>query len=402
GFLGLRELSENTDKIRLWKFARISLYITGGLCLLVVALPGMLRLQPADSSQTSQLLNQAFQGNAQAANEVLAALKLDRESIARSDAFRSLIFVLLGFGLVWAVIKDKVKAPWIYLVFIVVILVDMWGVDKRYLNKDNFGPKQDANQLTQKREVDEFITRDTEPGYRVLDLTSDPFTNASTSYFYRSLGGYHAAKLKRYQELIENNFSNSINEDVLDMLNTRYTIQTDPKDGSVKMHRNETACGPAWFVKTVRFVKNADEEMEAISSFDPHDVAIVDGRFRSQLDMNKKSVDPRASIKVIDYNPDHLIYEYSSGTAQTAVFSEIYYDKGWNMYVDGEQKPYFRADYLLRAAELPMGNHKVEFKFEPKSYYTGEKISLAASVLLVLGAAGVLFTEFRPKRKKQA
>lgn len=397
--LAIKELQENSDKNSLWKMAKISAGITGGLCLIVAVYPDILSLRPADNAQTMQILNQAFQGNTQAANEVVSALIRDRASIARADAFRSLIFILLGLAIVWAMLKNKLKIQYAYIALTALILVDMWGVDKRYLRDANFGPKQDVAQP--KTDVDDFILRDKDLGYRVLDFSNggNPFVNAATSYYHRSLGGYHAAKLKRYQELIEKNFTNSINQDVLDMLNTRYIIQQDPKDGSVKMQRNATACGPAWFVKNVRFVKNSDEEMEAISSFDPKNDAIVDQKFKSMLDPDKKAVDPNASIKLVDYHPDHLTYEYSSSTPQTTIFSEIYYDKGWNMYVDGDEKPYFRADYLLRAAEIPLGNHKIEFKFEPKSYYTGEKISLAASILLVLGGIGVLVLEIKKRRK---
>ncbi|MBE7176689.1 MAG: YfhO family protein [Mucilaginibacter polytrichastri] len=399
-FLGVKELSESTDTKRMWKAAKLSLYITGGICLVVAGVPDLLSLRPDDSSQLQKSLTQAFQGDSRSANEIIGALMRDRASIARADAIRSLIFILIAFAIVWAWINKKLNLQLASVAVALVIVVDMWAVDKRYLNSTNFGPKQNLAERTQKRDVDEFILRDQDKGFRVIDFTSgNPFTNASASYFYRSLGGYHAAKLKRYQELVDHNFTNSVNQDVLDMLNTRYIIQSDPKDGSEKMQRNNSACGPAWFVKKIEFVKNSDEEMEAISSFDPHNVAVVDTRYRSLFDAARKSVDPNAKIELTGYHPDTMRYEYSSATAQTVVFSEIYYDKGWNMYLDGEKKPYFRADYLLRAAEVPLGNHKIEFRFEPVSYYTGEKISLAASAILILGGIGVLILEIRRRQR---
>ena len=164
------------------------------------------------------------------------------------------------------------------------------------------------------------------------------------------------------------------------------------------MKNNATAAGNAWIVQNVQFVKDADEEMKAISSFDPKKEAIVDIRYKDQISSKNVGADPSASIKLDSYNPDHMIYSYSAPRDIIAVFSEIYYDKGWNMYVDGVKKPYFRADYVLRAAQLEAGNHKVEFKFEPTSYYLGEKISLAGSILLVAGL-GFAFYDDRKKKK---
>jgi uncharacterized membrane protein YfhO len=238
----------------------------------------------------------------------------------------------------------------------------------------------------------------------VFDLSEgDPFSNANTSYFHKSIGGYHAAKLKRYQELIENQFTKSINHDVLDMLNAKYIINADTKTQTAGMQANETACGHAWFVKSIKYAQNADQEMQAISSFDPKNEVIVDERYKNLLDNKPHTIDPAATIKLVSYNPEHLVYETGSQSIQTAVFSEIYYDKGWKMYIsdiDGSNKveaPYFRADYLLRAAQIPVGNHKVEFVFHPTSYYTGEGISLASSILLVLVLGGALYTENRKK-----
>jgi len=170
------------------------------------------------------------------------------------------------------------------------------------------------------------------------------------------------------------------------------------------MKHNETACGNAWFVKKVQLVKDADEEMHAISAFAPKDVAIVDQKYKSLIDEKTIGFDPNSSIKLTHYSPDDMVYQSGSTTASIAVFSEIYYDKGWKMYVDGREQPYFRSDYILRAAQLPVGNHKIEFIFHPTSYYTGEKISLAGSILLILALGGVAYTGIRkkPEDKKKA
>jgi hypothetical protein len=234
--------------------------------------------------------------------------------------------------------------------------------------------------------------------YRVLDLSQgNPFSNSVPSYFHKSLGGYHAAKLKRYQEVLDKQFNGAINEDVLDMLNTKYLITADQNGQKETMKNRSTAAGHAWFVQKIEYVKNADEEMMAISSFDPKNVMVVDQKFKSLIDVNKVGYDGNGFIRLTNYHPDHLTYEYSSGRDALAVFSEMWYEKGWNAYVDGGKIPYFRADYILRAAQLPGGNHKLEFKFEPTSYYTGETISLIASILLLLSLGYAIFLEVKRK-----
>lgn len=278
------------------------------------------------------------------------------------------------------------------------ILVDMWQVDKNYLNSNNFESKAALNNYFQQRDVDNFIIADKDPNFRVYDQTISTFSDASATAFHKTIGGYHAAKLKRYDELIQNQLTKSVNQDVLDMLNTKYFITRDPQNGSYKLSRNSSALGNAWIVKSVQYVKNADEEMKAISSFDPKNEAIVDQSFKKYIDTTRLGADPSAFIKMEKYHPDHIEYSYSAPRDVVAVFSEIYYDKGWNMYIDGVKKPYFRADYVLRAAQLEAGNHKIEFKFEPVSYYTGEKISLAGSVLL-LGLLGLAFYTENKKKK---
>lgn len=188
------------------------------------------------------------------------------------------------------------------------------------------------------------------------------------------------------------------NQDVLDMLNAKYFIIQDPKNGSFTMQRNATACGNAWFVKSVKFAQNADEEMKAISSFDPKNEAIVDQQYKSLIDEKRVGTPEGAFIKLESYHPDHLVYQYSAPRDVIAVFSEIYYNKGWKMLIDGKEKPYFRADYVLRAAQLEGGNHKVEFIFHPTSYYLGEKISLLGSVLLLAGLAFGFYSENKKKK----
>jgi hypothetical protein len=399
--LAIKEAQEGTyDQKTLVKKLTIAAGITGGFSLLVAIMPTVFFSFTAENHpQMIQALTQMLENNSGIAQNIASALVADRADIARADALRSVLFIVIGYGLVWAFLNKKLNVQTAVILLGIAIMVDMWQVDRRYLNNSNFASKSDVNNHFQPRDVDNFIVADKDPDYRVLDLSISTFQDASASQFHKTIGGYHAAKLKRYQELIDNQFSKSINQDVLDMLNTKYLITQDPKNGSYKMQRNPTAAGHAWIVQNVQFAKDADEEMKAISSFDPKNEAIVDIRYKSLIDTKTVGADPSAFIKLDSYHPDHLVYSYSAPRDIIAVFSEIYYDKGWNMYVDGELKPYFRADYVLRAAQLKAGNHKVEFKFEPVSYYMGEKISLAGSILLLAGLGFAFYSENKQKKK---
>ena len=395
--LSVKEVAFHKEEPKqLIKKLSYSLYITGGLLVILIILPTVfLNFKTLNHELFIQQLTQATNGDKVFADSIATALIQDRISLARMDALRSLVFVLLGAALIWALIKKKISPQLTFILLAALILIDMWSVDRRYLNNDKFVEKEVLARQFQAREVDQLIIRDT-THYRVLDLSAgNPFANSTPSYFHNSLGGYHAAKLKRYQEVLDKQFNGAINEDVLDMLNTKYLITTSQDGQSQNMQNRATAAGNAWFVQSVNYVKNADEEMAAISSFDPKRVIIVHEEFKPLIDAGKIGYEPNAFIRLTQYHPDHMTYEYSSGRDALAVFSEIWYNKGWNAYVDGEKIPYFRADYILRAAQLPGGNHKLEFRFEPTSYYTGETISLIASVLLILALAYAIYKEVK-------
>jgi len=406
-FLAIQEVINNPDKKLILKKVLLALYITGGITLVLIAIPDVF-FSFKNSQQQNLIagLTQALQGNGDFANSIVNALVSDRISLFRADAIRSLIFIILAFGILWLYLKQKINLTLAAAGFILVTLVDMWGVDRRYLSDANFVAKDDYTQPIKQREVDNIILRDPDPDYRVLDMSQgNPFTNAATSYFYKSVGGYHAAKLKRFDELIDNQFAKTMNHDVLDMLNTKYIITADPKTGAANMQANETRCGNAWFVKSIKYADNADQEMQAISSFDPKNEAIVDKQYKSLLADKNLGIDTSATIKLTSYEPEHLVYQTGSTANQVAVFSEIYYKEGWKFLIDGQEQPYFRTDYLLRAAVIPAGNHKVEFVFHPASYYTGEDISLAGSILLIAALGGAAYAENKKKKpgvKKKA
>lgn len=394
--LTVNEVINHTNKTWLLAKAKIALYITGGLCLLVAVVPELLlSFKSSDHQSFMTQLSQALKIDDAISNSIGNALVADRKTAAQLDALRSCIFILLGFTLLWAFLKNKVGKTGLSIGLLLLISIDMWSVDKRYLNFDSFVAQQDVNP-PQLREVDKLILEDKDPNYKVIDLSQSILSDATTPYFHKSIGGYSAVRLKRFEELVEVQFKDTMNENILGMLNTKYIIMRDEQTPRLTAMLNPSACGHAWFVDSVKYVRNADQEMEAITNFSPKVEAVVHEEFRALISNVQLSNRPsKDRIDLVSYSPDHMIYQSSTHAANLAVFSEIYYDKGWKMFIDGVEQPYFRANYILRAAKIPAGNHKVEFIFHPHSYYTGEKVSLAGSVMLVLLLAGAAFVRFR-------
>lgn len=397
--LAIHELLErgkeipNLDKKLLYTFAGVA-----GFCVLVAVMPSLfLDFRGSNHNEVVAALGQQF-GDNNLATQLGAALIKDRSDLASADAWRSAFIVAITFGLVWFFVKQKASALVLVIGIGVVTLGDLWSVDKRYLNNDTFVDKKASRNPIQEREVDQLIRLDKDPSYRVLDLTTNPFSDAKASYFHKNFGGYHAAKLMRYQEILEHQFNGAINEDVLDMFNVRYTITRDPENGSERIQRRATAAGNAWFVDRVTFVKDNKEEMNAISSFDPNKEAFVHEEFKDKLDLKRLGQPMNASIKLTSYHPDRMIYEYTAPNDVFAVFSEVYYEKGWKAYVDGEELPIIRADYILRGLQLPGGNHTVEFVFDPQTMKISNAISMASSIALVLVLLGLIGWNFRKKK----
>jgi len=382
---------EGINKQVVLKKLLYTFYVVGGICL-IIALFGSSLFSFANPNDANY-----FKG---LPDWLVAAIRQDRASMLRFDAFRSLVFIAIATGAIWAFLKNKLKKEWVVVILILGFLVDGWAVNKRYLNNDDFARKSEIENPFQPSQADLMIMKDTDPDYRVLNLMVDPFNDASTSYFHKSIGGYHGAKLRRYQELIEHQISKN-NQNVLNMLNTKYFIGRG-QDGSPVPQLNMAALGNAWFVDNYRLVPNADSELVALSKFEPAKTAIVDVRFKGLVEKYNSQKDTTAFLKLTNYAPNKLDYAYKAGSDQLAVFSEIYYEKGWNAYVDGKLTPHFRADYVLRSMVLPAGEHKVEFRFEPTFFKTGERVSFASSLLLIvllLGGGG--YEIWNGNRKKQ-
>ena len=383
-----RLLKEEPGRKEFMKGLKWSLYIVGGLSLFFLLFAGMFSYTgPGDQRYMSP------QGGS---NPFMDALMADRESLLRKDALRSLILVLLSAGLLYAFYLKKIRQNLFFAGLALLVLVDLWPVDKRYLNNKDFGPKRTQQQGFQPMAADLQILQDTSLDYRVFDVSGDPFNSARASYFHKSIGGYHGAKMERYQEIIEHQIAKN-NMNVLDMLNTKYFIMP-VKNGEPVARRNPDALGNAWLVSSYRIVDNANEEMNALNDFNPGREAIIDKRFEKYVSGKTFSPDSNATIKLVHYHPNRLKYTYHGNEENLAVFSEIYYPKGWNAYLDGKKVPHFRVDYILRAMVLPPGEHSIEFRFEPKSYFTGKKIASASSYVLFIFLLGAIGWEVRRRR----
>ena len=378
GFLALKEIYDGkVNKVDFMKSFKWSLGITGGLCLLFMVLGGAMFNFSGTIDQ--QLLSSGWP------LELLNAIKADRQKLLWNDSVRSLVFVLIGAGLVYALYIKKLKPAYFLVALGLFITVDLWVVNKRYMDNKNFVTPTMVEEPFNATDADRVILADTDPNFRVFNLTVSPFNDASTSYFHKSIGGYHGAKMRRYQEVIEKHLSTG-NMAVLNMLNTKYFIQPS-ENGPIAM-QNPEALGNAWFINDIKLVENADEEIAALNGFNPKLTAIVDKRFEGSMKNFVTSNDSSGFIKLDVYKPNKLVYTSSSSTDRVAVFSEIYYNKGWKVTIDGKPAEHFRANYILRAMVVPEGNHKIEFVFDPEMWYIGRNIDLASSLLILLIFAG--------------
>ncbi|WP_462280233.1 YfhO family protein [Salinivirga cyanobacteriivorans] len=387
GLLAIKKImDEKISKEKVIEWLKYSLYIVGGIALIFSIFPGLLTdfSNPADQQS---LQNQAF----------IDAIEADRKNLLRGDAFRSLVFVILTAILLWAFVTEKLKRTYFFAALGLLFIVDMWPVNKRYINNDNFVKAREIKQPYKPNTADQQILQDNSMHYRVFNTTARLDQDARTSYFHNSLGGYHGAKMQRYQEMIDRHIGQG-NMDVINMLNAKYFITS--QNNQKIAQRNPGALGNAWFVNKVKLVENADAEIAALNDFDPTKTAIVDQRFSNHV-ADSYAIDSAASIKLTSYSPKKLEYKTKSKTKQLAVFSEVYYPAGWEASIDGKPAKHIRVNYILRALEIPAGEHSVTFEFRPQSYYAGRNISLASSIILILFVIGVFGVEIRSYFRKE-
>ena len=407
GMLALRDIfNGTTDRKEVLKGIKIAFGITGGFTLLLVILPG---LAGSFLSPTEKQANLP--------EWLSAALTADRKMLLRGDALRSFLLILLGAAALAGFYYNKLKKEYVIALLAFLFVADLWLVDKRYLNSDRFVRKEAKARMTSPTIADGYILRDSSY-YRVLNLSVSPFNDATTSYHHKSIGGYHGAKLKRYQELIDTSLMHDITlfqtvggaaktldqvqsvfgkTNALNMLNARYVIYNPEEPPLI----NQNALGNAWFVETPVLVENANEELSSINRIDPSKVAVIDKLFKDQVKNSSYPVSKGDTLELKSYKANELIYSSRSKGENLAVFSEIYYPAGWKSFIDGKESDYFRTDYVLRGMIIPAGDHEIKFRFEPSSYKTGTMISYISSMLFILMTAGYIIVQIKSKSKAE-
>ncbi|MDR2293094.1 MAG: YfhO family protein, partial [Prevotellaceae bacterium] len=346
----------------------LSLGFTAGLAFIFILLPQL--FFDFSSPQDFDTLKAQGLSNTVILN-IINDLESVRISIFRSDAWRSVIIILIGAGLLWLYRAKTINKSLLIASVAILTLFDLANVDKRYLNNNDFLQKNETKTVWVSTDADRQILKDNNPNFRVFNLSLSAFNDASTSYYHKSIGGYHGAKLRRYQDLIDK-YLNSGNRSVLSMLNTKYFIRFADSNNSGKLiiQRNPDALGNVWYIDSVRITVDPNEEIEAIGEVNLKNTVVVDKRFENQLENFIYQVDSTRAIEMTDYKINDIKYKSNCAAEQIAVFSEIYYDDGltrWEAFIDGKPAPHFRANYVLRALRVPAGEHTIEFVFKPKA-----------------------------------
>ena len=410
GFLGLAEMVKSPEnaKKNMTKFF-IALGVTAGFCLLFYVMPKTF-FNFLSQEEAKQFASMSAGKDGAIYAQFASQLEDVRVAIFRKDALRSLIFIILAAVPLFLYVKGKLKAVPAFAVLAALILVDMFPIDKRYLNNDNFIDKAKFDKPFVASPANQYILNDKALSYRVADITRDMFNDASTCYFHKSIGGYSGAKLRRYQDVITQYLGPGLNrlrsaktaedmarqlsqQEVLNMLNTKYIIfnpQSQPFE-------NQFAFGNAWMVNEVKMANTPNEEFNALATTDMLHTAIIGKEFEQQV-KGYKAKDMEGSITLTDYKPNQLTYTFSANEDKLVVFSEIWTSKGWTMLIDGQESPLLRANYLLRAAMIPAGRHEIMMFYEPKVWKVGGTISLISSLAILLAAVGAVI--FSLKKQK--
>ena len=375
GILGLKELfSDSVSKEKKLNALKWSTIIVGGIALLFTAVgTGLFAFEtPVDLQIDEQI------------SGFLEAIIADRQTLFFNDSLRTLLFVMVIATLIWLFLEEKISQLIVIVGLGVMILFDLVNVDKRYVNDNFFTSARKVEKPFKATEIDKEILKD-KGYYRVANFSKDPMNDGSTSYFHKSIGGYHAAKPRRYEELYNFHIVNG-NTQVINMLNTKYIIGTNEK-GEQVLEKNRNANGNAWFVQELKFVSSANEEIKALDSLNTKNIAIIRDDYASDI-KNNYVIDSIATIKLTDYKVNSLSYQSNSTFNQFAVFSDMYYNEGWNAYIDGKLTNHMRVNYVLRGMEIPAGSNTIEFKFEPRIIKKGNTITLVSYALLFLISIG--------------
>jgi hypothetical protein len=391
----------------------ISLALTAGLALLIWLAPGM--FTDFIPTQEAQMLQNAVNQQmipADMLSGIMANLGEMREALVTGDALRSFFIIIIGVNIIGLYKLGKLRKELTIGGIILLCLVDMWTVNKRYLYDDQFVSSSIRTDSFVKTQTDEFILQDPTLDYRVLNFATNTFNENQTSYWHKSIGGYHAAKLRRYQELIDYHITSEMqqaysevanaagdmeqvdgsNFPVLNMLNTRYFIFPTGERNQTIPIGNPYALGNAWFVNNIFYVKNANEEIDALRGLNPQTKAVVNTKFKSALnEVTTVKADSTANITLEIYEPNHLRYTTTNTQDGIAVFSEIYYPEGWQVTIDGQAAELACANYVLRALYIPAGTHVVEMTFDPKSLHTTESLAYAGYGLFILGLIALIW-----------
>ena len=412
--LALKKIVDEPEVLtKQMKFVYISLALTAGVALLIALFPGM--MEPFISDQERQMITSIQGMDSNTANTILSNIATMREAMVSADAWRSVIVILIGFALLFLYKMKKLRAEYMVICMAVLCLVDMWQVDKRYLNDEMFVPKSERDMPHQATSTDLAIMKDKSLDYRVLNLASNTFNENETSFFHKSIGGYHPAKLRRYQEMIDAYIAPEMQAamqaiaakngnmqevdgakvfPVLNMLNTKYFIL--PLQGGATMPlQNIYAQGNGWFVDKINYVADANAEYAGVGKIDVRHEAVADKKFESVLG-KAQSNDSTAKVKLVKYEPNNLQYTVNSKNGGVVVFSEIYYP-GWTATIDGQPAELGRVNYILRAVSVKPGKHTVVLDFHPTSISTTETIAYIAIVILLLAIAGAGYMEWRKK-----
>jgi len=378
GILAIKEFifSKLSKKEKL-EAVKKAFYVTSGLIIIglfyAISFSTFEGLRDANYSQYEGLLD---------------AVIADRKSLLYSDSFRSLVLISVSFSILWLFLKQHLNKTKVTIVFTMLILFDLVQVNLRYVNDDDFRQARKIDKPFRASSADLQIQKD-KSHYRVANFTGDPFQDGRTSYFHKSIGGYHAAKMGRYQDLIEFQLGKQ-NMQVYNMLNVKYFIIPD-NEGKEQMQQNPNNNGNSWFIKDIKYVKSANEEIKALDSLNTKTTVVINEKSLTTSVSYSKELDSLATINLVKYSLNALTYDSNSTKDEFAVFSEIYYKNGWNAYIDGELKPHLNVNYVLRGLEIPAGKHSIEFRFEPKVIQTGSTISLLSYVFLLLIPLGWFF-----------